>query len=40
VDEFYKQLTEEANFKKQAAWRLVGRCAAAIFDEWWKHGPE
>jgi hypothetical protein len=32
VDEFYKQLTEEANFKAQAAWRLVGRCAAAIFD--------
>jgi hypothetical protein len=32
VDEFYKQLTEEANFKARPAWRLVGRCVAAIFD--------
>jgi hypothetical protein len=32
VDEFYKQLTEEANFKAKPAWRLVGRCASAIFD--------
>jgi hypothetical protein len=32
IDEFYKQLTEEANFKPDPAWRLVGRCAAAIFD--------
>jgi hypothetical protein len=32
MDEFYKQLTEEANFKEDAAWRLVGRCVAAIFD--------
>jgi hypothetical protein len=32
VDEFYKQLTEEANFKAPAAWRLVGRCASAISD--------
>jgi hypothetical protein len=32
IDAFYKQLTEEANFKEKPAWRLVGRCAAAIFD--------
>jgi hypothetical protein len=32
VGEFYKQLTEEANFKDKPAWRLVGRCVAAIFD--------
>jgi hypothetical protein len=32
IDEFYKQLTEEANFKPEPAWRLVGRCGAAIFD--------
>jgi hypothetical protein len=33
VDEFYKELTEdEANFKAKPAWRLVGWCAAAIFD--------
>jgi hypothetical protein len=32
MDKFYKQLTEEANFKEDAAWRLVGRCVAAIFD--------
>jgi hypothetical protein len=32
IDEFYKQLTEEANFKVKPAWRLVGRCAAALFD--------
>jgi hypothetical protein len=31
VDEFYKQLTEGANFKAKP-WRLVGRCVAAIFD--------
>jgi hypothetical protein len=32
IDEFYKQLTEEANFKPEPAWRLVERCGAAIFD--------
>jgi hypothetical protein len=34
AEEFYKQLTEEANFKLKAptAWRLMGRCALAIFD--------
>jgi hypothetical protein len=32
MDEFYKQLTEEAKFKEDPAWRLVGRCAADIFD--------
>jgi hypothetical protein len=32
IDEFYKQLTEEANFKEKPAWRLVGRGAAAVFD--------
>jgi NurA-like 5'-3' nuclease len=32
MDEFYKQLTEEAKFKEEAPWRLVGRCVAAIFD--------
>jgi hypothetical protein len=32
MDEFYKQLTEKAKFKEEAAWRLVGRCVAAIFD--------
>jgi hypothetical protein len=32
ADAFYKQLTEEANFKAKLAWRLVGRCVAAIFD--------
>jgi hypothetical protein len=32
IDEFYKQLTEEANFKPESAWRLVGRYGAAIFD--------
>jgi hypothetical protein len=31
MDEFYKQLTKEAKFKDEAAWRLVGRCVAAIF---------
>jgi hypothetical protein len=32
MDEFYKQLTEEANFREDSAWRLVERCVAAIFD--------
>jgi hypothetical protein len=32
IDEFYKQLTAEANFKAEPAWRLVGRCVAAVFD--------
>jgi hypothetical protein len=32
MDEFYKQLTEEAKFKEDPAWHLVGRCVAAIFD--------
>jgi hypothetical protein len=32
MDEFYKQLTKEAKFKEDPAWRLVGRCVAAIFD--------
>jgi hypothetical protein len=33
LDEFYKELTEEANFKAKPAWRLIGRwCVAAIFD--------
>jgi hypothetical protein len=32
IDEFYKHLTEEANFKAKPAWRLVGRCVATIFD--------
>jgi hypothetical protein len=32
VEEFYKELTEEANFKVKPAWKLVGRCAGAIFD--------
>jgi hypothetical protein len=32
IDEFYKQLTEEAKFKEDPAWKLVGRCVAAIFD--------
>jgi hypothetical protein len=32
MDEFYKQLTEEAKFKEDPAWKLVGRCVAAIFD--------
>jgi hypothetical protein len=32
IDEFYKQLTEEASFKAEPAWRLVGRCVAAVFD--------
>jgi hypothetical protein len=31
MDEFYKQLTEEAKFKEDPAWRLVGKCVAAIF---------
>jgi hypothetical protein len=32
MDEFYKQLTEEANFKAEPAWRLVGHCVASVFD--------
>jgi hypothetical protein len=32
IDEFYKQLTEEAHFKAKPAWCLVGRCVATIFD--------
>jgi hypothetical protein len=32
LDEFYKELTEEASFKAKLAWRLIGRCVAAIFE--------
>jgi hypothetical protein len=32
IDEFYKQLTEEANFKAEPAWRLVGQCVSTAFD--------
>jgi hypothetical protein len=37
MDEFYKQLTEEANFKAEPAWRLVGRCVASVFDRMSDH---
>jgi hypothetical protein len=32
LDELYKELTEEANFKAKPAWQLIGRCVAAILD--------
>jgi hypothetical protein len=37
MDEFYKQLTEEAKFKAEPAWRLVGRCVASVFDRMSDH---
>jgi hypothetical protein len=38
VDEFYKQLTEAANFKAKPAWRLVGRCVGSLI-QWQRFGP-
>jgi hypothetical protein len=31
VDSFYVELTGVAGFNKEKAWRLVGRCVAALF---------
>jgi hypothetical protein len=35
IDEFYKQLMEEANFKDKPAWRLVSRCAELLCSTQW-----
>jgi hypothetical protein len=31
IDSFYVELTGEAGFNKEKAWKLVGRCVAALF---------